>query len=153
VSAVRGWVLAERCSQSGVQYVCACGGAEHEREYEYGHEPEPERVDWVGLRHSLSTSLSPSSSLSLRAHSCVRLTCMCHWAFEVRRGFFSFFIFSRLRCLAFSRSGVLLYPCTYTRPSAGILSFGRTRPAALPVSGNRSTRLPLGTGFYAMKDY
>jgi hypothetical protein len=27
------------------------------------------------------------------------------------------------------------------------------RPAALPVSGNRLNRVPLGTGFYAMKDY
>jgi hypothetical protein len=48
---------------------------------------------------------------------------------------------------------VLLYPCTYTWPSAGFLTIGRAHPATLPVSGNRLNQLLLGTGFYAMKDY
>jgi hypothetical protein len=79
---------------------------EYEHEHEYGHEPEPERVDWVGLRQREPESESEPESTrplgrSLDAHV------LCRWAFEARRGFFSFFIFSRLRRLAFSRSGVL----------------------------------------------
>jgi hypothetical protein len=45
---------------------------------------------------------------------------------------------------------ILLYPCINVWLSAGIYP----GPAALPVSGSRSLiQLPLGTGFYAMKDY
>jgi hypothetical protein len=51
------------------------------------------------------------------------------------------------------REGYCYIHALTTGLSAGILILGRSRPAALPVSGNWFDWSPLGTGFYAMKDY
>jgi hypothetical protein len=73
VCAVRGCSRRGAHETAGVWDVCAWGGAEHKREYERGHEHEPERVDWVGLRHSPSPSLTESTRPRSFVRSFVRV--------------------------------------------------------------------------------